>query len=164
MDAADVKLINQRVEELAEVIRKYVRSQVAVWRTLPYWMLESQGRNGWLDTAAITYRNRLFNVTGGVKSWPPRILVDCYTGELVLSSATLAPSKTVVMEYLNGMVLDAEPERVALQQRAESDHRVSADGWRRRDDAERNTLRRACDVKPVCTEPATAITWGYSFP
>lgn len=42
-----IQQLQRMQHELAEAVREYSRSQVELWRQLPWFVLQSQGRTGW---------------------------------------------------------------------------------------------------------------------
>ena len=156
--AMDRTIITKRVDEIADLIRAEVKRQKSVWQTFPHWYLERQGRPGCNDNCSIIYQRQLYPIDG---QWPPRVLVDCSTGNLVDDQVRPASSRSIVSAYLNGMDLAASAVVAEWMEYAGKDSREETDSWRQRDDAAREEMRTKFNVLPVCTEPPTPIKWGY---
>lgn len=150
-----VKLIDASLEQPANLIRLYVRSQVGLWQRIPHLALEAQGRPGWDHRKAISYMSGLYPVDQ--RFWPPRLFVECATGELMDHTAHLASSQLSLRVYLDGMLLDAK-RSVKDQEGCAKKHSDQNDTARREEE------RLRFDVTPVWKRPAIPIEWGFPGP
>lgn len=150
--------INEKIDEIANMVRASVRNQRDIWRTVPHWTLEAEGRSGWRDNASLTYNHLLYPLSGHHST----VYVDCYAGELVDSRLGPATSREIVETYAKMVNWDAVSVVTRLMTQATSDSRPLDDIYRKRDDTSRESLRQRYNVKPVCDRPATAIKWSYA--
>ncbi len=142
---AQIGEINTAIGDVAEQIHEYVRSKRAVWRTVPYWTLQSCGREeyGWGNTLAFTHR--LFSLEHD-------IFIECYSAEIVNKNLDLemAPDNVIATFLKHPERFDADAVVAELRRRASSDARPTEDNSRKRDNSLRKELRKRCLVKRDC--------------
>jgi len=70
---------------MVQRIREYSESQVELWRQVPSWALEADGRSGYSDQYARAYRNKLWaiNSSVGLGQRGYTVYVDLFNGALV---------------------------------------------------------------------------------
>lgn len=68
---------------LVEYIREHSRSQAYLWKQVPWWYLEAEGRSGYGDP--FPYIHKLYEIGSGMYIFPgqTRVWVDLENGELV---------------------------------------------------------------------------------
>lgn len=150
--------INTKIDEIASMLRAEVLKQRDIWRTVPHWALEAQGRKGWVHNEYIIFEHRLYPLTGHLSP----VYVDCYSGDLVNSRLEPAAAHAIVEVYTKMINWDALSVVRGLMSRATSDTRPLDDPNRQRNDRERESLRDNYSVTPVCVQPATPIVWGFN--
>jgi len=142
---AQIDKINTAIGDVAEQIHEYVRLKRAVWRTVPYWTLQSCGREeyGWGNTLAFTHR--LFSLEHD-------IFIECYSAEIVNKNLDLemAPDNVIATFLKHPERFDADAVVAELRRRASSDARPTDDSSRIRDNSLRKELRKRCLVRQNC--------------
>lgn len=74
--------MKNKQRELAQFICDYTKSQVDLWRQIPYLALRSDGISGWCGTKSTAYRMGYWRLESGIFNGGYSYTVDLDTGEL----------------------------------------------------------------------------------
>jgi hypothetical protein len=143
-------MIELNVKEIISMIRRYSENQIELWKQVPCWALEADGRLGYSEQLSRAYEEKLWHVHA---SGPPDFFVDLNNGKLVDCSSIVRPRKLKQAgDYLvfplarYPDLLDAGKIIERLKKQTQTDYpRFTTD----RTERERDEIRHRYKVPPV---------------
>lgn len=129
-------------EQLANEVRYYCRSQVAIWRTIPWLVIETEGRGGWSDSSWVA-RYGLYQLDSSAGCYTMH--VDCSDGTL-LHGLTPATDEQIIKISGNLAMLDAG--KIVEYLRRKMNWEYSDGGSPKAHDAAKAQERRKYKVTP----------------
>ncbi len=101
--------IAMQAKNFAEEVRRFSRNQIDLWRMVPAWALEADGRRGFSDQLARAYQYRRWSVSSSNEGGLYRVEVDLSTGELLKAGSDLPALDDCVLKVAGSIQqLDAK--------------------------------------------------------
>jgi hypothetical protein len=91
--------IEQTAHDLAEMIRAYCRSQVAIWQEVPYWAHQANGRHGWYGVWTTASEHGYWDIYAEGRGWRWVLAVDLATGEIQRDSQPASDAQVAALAF-----------------------------------------------------------------
>lgn len=129
--------------EIANSVREYVRSQLDIWKTIPWLTIEAQGRGGWADSYATAFYG-LWRVNGADGCYT--LHVDCHDGGLLYG---LEPVGDALLVQASGWLDSLNASKIAEYLKARSLEEYTGSRTADENEAMKRTWRINYCITPV---------------